>query len=98
RAVVASLGAEGLLAETQTGAWRAAPPAPVRGNPTGAGDSVVAGLLAGLAEGADWPDRLVRATALSAATVHASAAGEYDEAAYRDLAARITATALPGAA
>ncbi|MGW4974563.1 1-phosphofructokinase, partial [Streptomyces albidoflavus] len=58
----------------------------------------VAGLLAGLAEGADWPDRLVRAAALSAATVHASAAGEYDEAAYRDLAARITATALPGAA
>ncbi|WP_436738184.1 1-phosphofructokinase family hexose kinase [Streptomyces sp. BBFR102] len=98
RAVVASLGAEGLLAETPAGAWRAAPPAPVRGNPTGAGDSAVAGLLSGLAEGAGWPDRLVRATALSAATVHASAAGEYDEAAYRDLASRITTTALPGAA
>ncbi|MGW9524438.1 1-phosphofructokinase family hexose kinase [Streptomyces diastaticus] len=98
RAVVASLGAEGLLAETAAGAWRAAPPAPVRGNPTGAGDSAVAGLLAGLVEGADWPDRLVRAAALSAATVHASAAGEYDEAVYRDLAVRITATAPHGAA
>ncbi|MFD6623947.1 1-phosphofructokinase family hexose kinase [Streptomyces diastaticus] len=98
RAVVASLGAEGLLAETAAGAWRAAPPAPVRGNPTGAGDSAVAGLLVGLVEGADWPDRLVRAAALSAATVHASAAGEYDEAVYRDLAVRITATAPHGAA
>ncbi|MGW9395237.1 PfkB family carbohydrate kinase, partial [Streptomyces diastaticus] len=85
-------------AETAAGAWRAAPPAPVRGNPTGAGDSAVAGLLAGLVEGADWPDRLVRAAALSAATVHASAAGEYDEAVYRDLAVRITATAPHGAA
>ncbi|NEE25516.1 1-phosphofructokinase, partial [Streptomyces sp. SID7982] len=45
-----------------------------------------------------WPDRLVRAAALSAATVHASAAGEYDEAVYRDLAVRITATAPHGAA
>ncbi|NSL43397.1 1-phosphofructokinase family hexose kinase, partial [Streptomyces sp. 8P21H-1] len=49
-AVVASLGARGLLARTPDGDWRAAPPRPLRGNPAGAGDAVVAGLLSGLVE------------------------------------------------
>ncbi|MGW4228287.1 1-phosphofructokinase family hexose kinase [Streptomyces sp. NPDC004980] len=88
--VVASLGADGLLAVTPDGTWRAAPPAPVRGNPTGAGDSAVAGLLSGLAEELDWPARLARAVALSTATVMAPAAGEFDRAAYADLLPRIT--------
>ncbi|CAM5557749.1 1-phosphofructokinase family hexose kinase [Streptomyces violaceorubidus] len=74
RSVVASLGAEGLLAVTPEGRWRAAPPAHVRGNPTGAGDSAVAGLLSGLVEHLPWPDRLARAVALSAATVLAPVA------------------------
>lgn len=73
-AVVASLGAEGLLARTPEGDWRAAPPRPVRGNPTGAGDSAVAGLLSGLVEKLPWPERLARAVALSAATVLAPTA------------------------
>lgn len=73
--VVASLGAEGLLARTPDGDWRAAPPRAVRGNPTGAGDSVVAGLLSGLVERLPWPERLSRAVALSAATVLAPVAG-----------------------
>ncbi|WP_256105173.1 1-phosphofructokinase family hexose kinase [Streptomyces sp. ODS05-4] len=90
RAVVASLGPDGLLALTPDGAWRAAPPRPVRGNPTGAGDSAVAGLLSGLVEGLDWPGRLVRAVALSAATVLAPAAGEFDHGAYTELLAAVT--------
>ncbi|MEU3659228.1 1-phosphofructokinase family hexose kinase [Streptomyces sp. NPDC032940] len=86
--VVASLGAEGLLAVTPEGRWRAAPPAHVRGNPTGAGDSAVAGLLSGLVEHLPWPDRLTRAVALSAATVLSPVAGEFDRAAYEELLGR----------
>ncbi|MFF8645057.1 1-phosphofructokinase family hexose kinase [Streptomyces sp. NPDC015345] len=97
-AVVASLGADGLLALTPDGGWQARPPAPVRGNPTGAGDSAVAGLLSGLAEGLPWPDRLARALALSAATVAAPAAGEFDRATYEDLLPRVTVTGRPAAA
>ncbi|MGC9495043.1 1-phosphofructokinase family hexose kinase [Streptomyces sp. WG7] len=88
RSVVASLGAEGLLAVTPEGRWRAAPPAHVHGNPTGAGDSAVAGLLSGLVENLPWPDRLARAVALSTATVLAPVAGEFDRAAYEDLLGR----------
>ncbi|MFJ8976298.1 1-phosphofructokinase family hexose kinase [Streptomyces sp. NPDC102282] len=90
RSVVASLGADGLLAVTPDGTWRAAPPSPVRGNPTGAGDSAVAGLLSALAEGLDWRDRLARAVALSTATVLAPAAGEFDRTVYEDLLGRVT--------
>ncbi|MFE5241067.1 MULTISPECIES: 1-phosphofructokinase family hexose kinase [unclassified Streptomyces] len=88
--VVASLGPDGLLAVTPDGIWRAAPPSAVRGNPTGAGDSAVAGLLSALAEGLGWQDRLARAVALSTATVLAPAAGEFDRAAYEDLLPRVT--------
>jgi tagatose 6-phosphate kinase len=91
-AVVASLGPEGLLAVTPEGRWRATPPSPVHGNPTGAGDSAVAGLLSGLVENLPWPDRLARATALSAATVRAPVAGEFDRAAYEELRGRVTVT------
>ncbi|MFF6832945.1 1-phosphofructokinase family hexose kinase [Streptomyces sp. NPDC012438] len=91
-AVVSSLGPEGLLAATPEGLWRAAPPAPVRGNPTGAGDSAVAGLLSGLVDGVPWPDRLVRAVALSAATVLSPVAGEFDRAAYEELLGRVKTT------
>ncbi|CAM5534778.1 Sugar kinase OS=Streptomyces fumanus OX=67302 GN=GCM10018772_30310 PE=3 SV=1 [Streptomyces fumanus] len=91
--MVASLGGEGLLAVTEEGRWRAVPPAKLRGNPAGAGDSVVAALLSGLAERLPWPDRLARAVALSAATVLAPAAGEFDRAAYADLLGRVTVTA-----
>ena len=88
--VVASLGAEGLLARTPDGDWRAAPPRAVRGNPTGAGDSAVAGLLSGLVERLPWPERLSRAVALSAATVLAPVAGEFDRSAYEELVNHVT--------
>ncbi|WP_225833994.1 1-phosphofructokinase family hexose kinase [Streptomyces sp. NK08204] len=92
-AVVTSLGADGLLAVTPEGRWQAAPPAPVRGNPTGAGDSAVAALLSGLVDRLSWPDRLTRAVALSAATVLARTAGEFDPAAYEELLPRVAMSA-----
>ncbi|MEV8456244.1 1-phosphofructokinase family hexose kinase [Streptomyces sp. NPDC052095] len=87
--VIASLGPDGLLALVPEGSWRARPPAPVRGNPTGAGDSAVAGLLSGLVEGLSWPDRLRRAVALSTATVLSPTAGDFDRAAYEELLPRV---------
>ncbi|MFF9350843.1 1-phosphofructokinase family hexose kinase [Streptomyces sp. NPDC014734] len=83
--VVASLGPDGMLAVTPDGVWQASPPDRVRGNPTGAGDSAVAGLLSGLVEGLGWPDRLRRAVALSTATVLSPTAGDFDRAAYEEL-------------
>ncbi|MGY0060642.1 1-phosphofructokinase family hexose kinase [Streptomyces sp. LZ34] len=97
RAVAASLGADGMLAVTAEGTWRAAPPRRLAGNPTGAGDSAVAGLLSGLVDGAPWPDRLARAVALSAAAVRAPAAGEFDRATYEGLLGRIEVTEDPAA-
>ncbi|MFI9124050.1 1-phosphofructokinase family hexose kinase [Streptomyces bikiniensis] len=97
-AVVSSLGPEGLLAATPEGLWRAAPPAPVKGNPTGAGDSAVAGLLSGLVDGVPWPDRLVRAVALSAATVLSPVAGEFDAGAYEELLGRVKTESVSEAA
>ncbi|MFB6990332.1 MULTISPECIES: 1-phosphofructokinase family hexose kinase [unclassified Streptomyces] len=87
--VVASLGPDGMLAVTPDGVWQASPPAKVRGNPTGAGDSAVAGLLSGLVEGLGWPDRLRRAVALSTATVLSPTAGDFDRAAYEELLPRV---------
>ncbi|MFF2809479.1 1-phosphofructokinase family hexose kinase [Streptomyces sp. NPDC058000] len=97
-AVAASLGPDGMLAVTADGAWQAAPPRRYAGNPTGAGDSAVAGLLSGLVEELPWPDRLSRAVALSAATVRATAAGEFDAATYEDLLPRVVVTDRPTAA
>ncbi|MFC8271419.1 1-phosphofructokinase family hexose kinase [Streptomyces sp. NPDC057271] len=97
-AVVSSLGPQGMLAATPDGLWHAAPPAPVKGNPTGAGDSAVAGLLAGLVDRLPWPDRLTQAVALSAATVLSPVAGEFDRGAYEELLPRVTVTEQSAAA
>ena len=86
------------FAATLEGRWRAVPPAHIHGHPTGAGDSAVAGLLSGLAENLPWPDRLARAVALSAATVLAPVAGEFDRAAYEELVGRVAVRAESGAA
>lgn len=79
-AVIVSLGAAGLLAVTGDEVRRVAPPEVVEGNPTGAGDAVVAALAAGA--GSPWPDLLGDAVALSAAAVLSPVAGSYDSAAY----------------
>ena len=83
RAVVVSLGGDGLLAVTGEGTWHAAPPAQVAGNPTGAGDAVVAGLVHGLVLSRPWAERLRHAAALGTACVAAPAAGHFAEADYR---------------
>jgi tagatose 6-phosphate kinase len=75
-AAVVSLGARGLLAVTADGAWLAAPAARAAGNPTGAGDAVVAGLALGLSLGRSWEERLRACAALGAAAVAAPAAGD----------------------
>ncbi len=83
RAVVVSLGGDGLLAVTGEGTWHAAPPAQAAGNPTGAGDAVVAGLAHGLVLGRPWAERLRHAAALGTACVAAPAAGQFADADYR---------------
>ncbi|OEV05004.1 1-phosphofructokinase family hexose kinase [Streptomyces oceani] len=90
-AVAVSLGPDGLLAVTPDGSWRATPPRQLKGNPTGAGDAAVAGLLSGTVERLSWAERITRAVALSAASVRAPAAGEFDEAAYADLLPQVEA-------
>ncbi len=67
--VVASLGEDGLLADTTQGRWRAVLSHPVEGNPIGAGDAAVAALVAGLVGEVPWGRRLTEAVALSAAAV-----------------------------
>ena len=54
----------------------------VAGNPTGAGDAVVAGLAHGLVLGRPWPERLRHATALGTASVAAPGAGQFAVADY----------------
>jgi tagatose 6-phosphate kinase len=82
QAVVASLGAEGLLAVTEGGGWSARPAGPVAGNATGAGDAVTAGLVHGLVLGRPWDERLRHAVALGTAAAAAPAAGEFSPADY----------------
>ncbi|MFI9605051.1 1-phosphofructokinase family hexose kinase [Streptomyces sp. NPDC052043] len=95
--VVASLGVEGLIALTPEGAWRAKPPAPVVGNPTGAGDAAVAALALALATGTPWPDTIPEAVALSAAAVAAPLAGSFDPALHRLLRTQVAVEELTAA-
>jgi tagatose 6-phosphate kinase len=76
--VVASQGADGLLAVRGESAWRARPARAVVGNPTGAGDAVVAGLARGLRAGTEFAPMLSDCVALAAAAVLAPVAGELD--------------------
>ncbi|MEV0623225.1 1-phosphofructokinase family hexose kinase [Nonomuraea sp. NPDC050404] len=91
-AVVVSMGADGLLAVTGEGTFSARMPYTVLGNPTGAGDSLVAGLALGLVEAVPWPERLRRAAALGAAAVATPVAGEFDPDVYADIHPQIIIT------
>ncbi|MBB5624870.1 1-phosphofructokinase family hexose kinase [Sphaerisporangium krabiense] len=82
-AVVVSMGRDGLVAVTGEGTWRARMPYAVPGNPTGAGDALVAGLARGLVRGTPWPERLRTAAALGAASAATPVAGEVDLRVYR---------------
>lgn len=88
--VVCSLGEEGMLglqraeavdrtAAATVRAWRARLPQALDGNPTGAGDSVVAALASTVLLGrADLPTALRRAVAVGASAVTRPVAGEID--------------------
>ncbi len=94
RAVVAASGPGALLAVTDAGTWRSALPGPPAGDPAGAGEAAVAGLLSGVADGLAWPDRLARATAAGPADRD----GGFDPGAYADLLPRVTVDGLGRAA
>jgi tagatose 6-phosphate kinase len=89
RAVVVTLGADGLIAVTADGTW-VATPKPADGNPTGAGDAAAAALVYGHALGLSWPELLGRAAALGAAAVAAPVAGEFRTADYERALATVT--------
>ncbi|MDQ1718511.1 MAG: tagatose 6-phosphate kinase [Pseudonocardiales bacterium] len=83
RNAVVSCGPDGLLAVTEHGHWRAVSPERIAGNPTGAGDSLVAALARGCSRtSADqdpgWPTVLADGVAISAAAVVVDVAGEID--------------------
>ena len=90
RAVVVTLGRDGLLAVTGDGCWRARPPAAVAGNATGAGDAVAAALAHGLVLGRPWHERLRHAVALGAAAAAAPVAGEFRSCDYTGALAAVT--------
>lgn len=66
--VVVSLGSDGALLASAAGAWRAVPPRVEVQSPVGAGDSLVAGLVVKLAEGAPPSDALRFGVACGTAT------------------------------
>lgn len=76
RAVVVTLGGDGMAAVTRDGTWRGRLAEPLAGNPTGAGDAAAAALISGLATAAGWPEIVRDAVALSAAAVLSPVAGE----------------------
>jgi tagatose 6-phosphate kinase len=91
--VVVSRGADGVIAATSERAWTVQPPL-VTGNPTGAGDALVAGLARGLVAGLDLGELVSDAVALSAAAVLCPHAGEVDVAGYDELRRGITVQEL----
>lgn len=93
RAVIATRGIEGMVVVTAEGAWSAALPEPLAGNPTGAGDAATAAVIAALSDAQDapdWPAVLVDAVATAAAAVVIPVAGEID----RRLRSRVAPTVI----
>lgn len=85
KAVVVSLGEEGMCVVTAGQTLRARPTRTIRGNPTGAGDAGVAALAAGLSNSNRWDERLRQAVAVSAAAVAHPLAGSFDPAVYESM-------------
>jgi tagatose 6-phosphate kinase len=92
--VVASDGPEGLLLLDGVRSYRAVPAAAVRGNPTGAGDALVAALAVGVADGLPIEDTLRLAIGASVAAVLDPVAGHIDLPTARSQAADATLTCL----
>ena len=70
--VIVSLGKDGALLVNGRDVWSAASPEIIEKNPIGAGDSMVAGMVWGLSEGADLSEALRRGIACGAATASQS--------------------------
>jgi tagatose 6-phosphate kinase len=87
--VVATLGADGLVASTVDGDFHVRCPAVIGGNPTGAGDACVAALAAGLRTGRTWPDMLADAAACGAAAAAEPRAGVVDPSRVRAMRADV---------
>lgn len=66
--VVCSLGPLGALWVSAEGAWHATPPSVKVDSPLGSGDSLLAGVLVAMAEGAEPPEALRRGVAAGTAT------------------------------
>ena len=92
--VVVSCGSDGLLAITEDGNWSAKSPS-VKGNPTGAGDALVAALAVGTVRGDPWERRLRDGVAWSAAAVAAPLAGQIDPAVGAELRSAILVQRFP---
>ncbi|OHV31908.1 MULTISPECIES: 1-phosphofructokinase family hexose kinase [Pseudofrankia] len=92
--VVASFGADGLVAVEGENGWRARPRRRLTGNPTGAGDAVVAGLARGLRAGTALGPLLADCVALAAAAVLSPVAGELDTADYQRESVGVTVEPL----
>jgi tagatose 6-phosphate kinase len=89
RDAVVSEGADGLTAIVAGRRLRVRCAERVRGNPTGAGDALTAGIARGLANGGPWHELLADATALAAAAVAVGHAGEFDDAVRQRVRAHI---------
>lgn len=92
-AVVISMGAGGVVAVTAAGTWWAHGPV-VRGNPVGAGDALVAGLVHGALRGWAWPECLAHAVAVAAVTLASPVAGRFEADAYASLRPQVRVVAL----
>lgn len=64
---IISLGAEGVFVSSEGGAWHVTPPAIHEVNPVGSGDSLVAGIAIGIAEGMPIPEAAALGCAMGTA-------------------------------
>jgi len=95
--VLVSLGRRGALLSNGTSSWLASPPTVVERNPVGAGDSMVAGLVWGLARGWPLPEALRWAVASGAAAASLAGTAFGGTAMVEDLARRVEITQIgPG--
>jgi tagatose 6-phosphate kinase len=94
RNVVVSCGRDGLVAVTEDGDWHAVSAEMLTGNPTGAGDALVAALALGTVAGHPWPQRLRDGVSMSAAAVASPVAGEIDLAVRARLEPQVRVTRL----
>jgi tagatose 6-phosphate kinase len=92
--VLVSLGADGLVALTPGGCFRARVVTPVAGNPTGAGDALAAAVARSLRRGDDWPTCLANGVAVAAASVSVDHAGATDLALVAELLPAVEVEAI----